>query len=126
LLQTLLTLHDASVETAKSATEGLLAIKKFRPDVLLSDIAMPNIDGDEFIRAVRQLPPDERGTILAIAISAHGRVEDRERSATAGYDDYFVKPSDIDALIATIVRLSKDRSEAAAVSQYKAWSDSHG
>jgi CheY-like chemotaxis protein len=93
---------NADVLTAASADDGLKAIRSQRPDVLISDIGMADVDGYEFLRRVRALDVAEGGRIPAIALTAFGRSEDRTRALLAGYLAHVVKPADPTELMATI------------------------
>jgi CheY-like chemotaxis protein len=106
LIHRVLTQCEAEVVTAASATEGLALIKQHRPDVLISDIGMPEIDGYQFLREVRKLRPDEGGRTLAIALTAFARSEDRTRAMMAGYQVHIVKPIEAQELLATVGSLA--------------------
>jgi PAS domain S-box-containing protein len=96
-----LTYHGAEVRTAGSAAEALALLERWKPGVLLSDLAMPGTDGFTLISEVRRR---ERGAehTPAIALSALARVEDRERAFAAGFDGYITKPVDSSTLAAEI------------------------
>jgi PAS domain S-box-containing protein len=97
----------ARVVTAESAAAGLVALQRERPDVLVSDIGMPGEDGYEFIRKVRQLPPELGGRTPAAALSAFAREQDRSRALRAGFQTHIAKPvepSELMAVIASLVR----------------------
>jgi PAS domain S-box-containing protein len=102
LIERLLSQTSAEVFTAGSAEEGLTALRSHRPDVIISDIGMPNVDGYQFIRHVRKLPASEGGRIPAIALTAFARSEDRTRAMLAGYQIHVAKPIEPRELIATI------------------------
>jgi CheY-like chemotaxis protein len=89
LVRHLLEQQGAEVRTAANAPDALAAVENFRPDLLLSDIGMPGMDGYELIRRVRRM---DHGDVHAIAISAYARADDRSRAMDAGYDAYLVKP----------------------------------
>jgi PAS domain S-box-containing protein len=95
--------YQASVIAASSAAEALLIFEEFVPDILLSDIAMPDMDGLTFLRSIRSRSPDRGGTIPAIALSAYARDIDRERAITAGFQVHVPKPINISFLAATIL-----------------------
>ena len=78
LLRAVLAEAGALVETARSAAEGLEVLQRFQPNVLVSDIGMPDEDGYAFLRRVRSLP--RGGAIPAIALTAYAREEDRVRA----------------------------------------------
>ncbi len=78
-----LLLQGAKVFLAPDAFEGLQAVKEHRPDIVLSDIAMPNRDGFEFLQDIRALGPENGGSVPVIAMTALGRVADRNRTIAA-------------------------------------------
>ena len=101
------TIRAAGAETlaAESASEALEAFATFRPDILVSDVAMPTEDGYSLVRRVRRLPPEQGGRIPAIAVSAYAREEDRIRSLAAGFQQHLAKPLDPAELVGAIDRL---------------------
>jgi PAS domain S-box-containing protein len=105
----LLRQRHAEVLTSASVAEALAAFDRQPPDVLLSDIEMPNRDGFALIRAVRAKAPDAGGDVPAAALTAYSRPEDRAASMLAGYDAHLSKPVDLHELIATVVRLRARR-----------------
>ncbi len=107
VLAELLALRHASVAVASSAAEALASIERTRPDVLVSDIAMPGEDGYALIDKVRRLEASRGGPGLpAIALSALARDEDRERTISAGFQMHVTKPVEADVLVAAIARLA--------------------
>lgn len=84
------------VTVAYCGEQALLAACANPPAFCLLDIGLPDIDGNELVKRLRSLP--EAASAVMIAISGYGRAEDRERSLAAGFDHYFVKPVDIEAL----------------------------
>jgi CheY-like chemotaxis protein len=110
----------AEIAEARSVAEALKAFQIFRPDVLVSDIAMPDEDGYSLIRRVRQWPPEEGGLTPAIAVTAYAREEDRIRSLSAGFQMHLPKPFEPAELTNAIWRLVRQRpviEPAAAPSQ---------
>jgi CheY-like chemotaxis protein len=95
----------AEVVTAGSAREALEAIAEDRPHLLISDIGMPGEDGYELIRKVRALPAAGGGNILAIALTAYARTEDRLRALRAGYQWHIAKPVELAELVAVMASL---------------------
>jgi two-component system CheB/CheR fusion protein len=85
---------------AYDGAAALEAIKVFRPDVALLDIAMPGMDGIELASRLRSDPTLQ--DLLLIALTGYGRDEDRERSRRAGFNAHLVKPVDIAALNALL------------------------
>jgi CheY-like chemotaxis protein len=109
ILKVVLQSRGAEVITAASAGEALKALERFRPDVLVSDIAMPEQDGYELIEHVRQLGPERGGSIPAVALTAYARVEDRIRALTAGFQMHVPKPVDPVELVAVVANLTRLR-----------------
>ena len=95
----------AAVATAASAEEALQVIESFGPDVLVSDVGMPDQDGYELIRRVRMLG-GAAGRVKAIALTAFARLEDRTRALLAGYQMHVVKPVDPRELVVTVASLA--------------------
>jgi CheY-like chemotaxis protein len=100
-------LRDQGARTT-SATRGAAALELLRArhfDILLSDIGLPEMDGYELIRRVRELDRKRANPIPAIAVTAYARPEDRQRSLLAGYQMHVSKPIDARELIAGIASL---------------------
>jgi signal transduction histidine kinase/ActR/RegA family two-component response regulator len=93
---------DADVVTAGSAAEALRAVEEGRPDVLVSDIGMPDVDGYELLRRIRALGPPPGGHLPAIALTAFARSEDRTRALRAGFLAHVAKPVEPSELLATV------------------------
>ena len=96
----------AIVTTAASAGEALDRLREARPDVLVSDIGMPDEDGFSLIRRVRALGPEQGGNIPAVALTAYARVQDRVMSITAGFHMHVAKPVEPAEFIATVASLA--------------------
>ena len=96
----------ADVTVAATAQEGLRLLGSVRPDVIVSDIAMPDEDGYAFIRCVRQLSADDGGSTPAVALTAYAREEDRARSLAAGFQSHLAKPVEPGDLVAAVADLS--------------------
>ena len=97
----------AEVATAGSAAEALDALKASPPDVLISDIGMPDVDGYELIRKVRALAADGGGQVPAIALTAYARTEDRLQALRAGYQMHVPKPVELAELVAVAASLTR-------------------
>ena len=95
----------ARVEAVPSVAAALEAVRRARPDVLVSDLGMPGEDGYELVRRLRALPPEEGGAIPAAAVSALARPEDRRRALAAGYQIHLAKPVEPAELLAAVARL---------------------
>jgi signal transduction histidine kinase/DNA-binding response OmpR family regulator len=114
LLEEILSERGARVSTAPSAADALVEIQKFRPDVLVSDIAMPGGDGYGLIRAVRALPFERGGRTPAVAVTAHARTQDSERAFAAGFQSHLTKPVEIARLVTTVANLGGISFDASA------------
>lgn len=95
----------AEVAVAPSANDGLNLIAAEPPDVIVSDIGMPDKDGFEMIRELRARSP-EAAKIPAIALTAFARSEDRTRAMLAGYQVHLAKPVEPQELIAAVANLA--------------------
>jgi len=93
-------MQEHTVQTAHSANEALNLGAVFKPDVVLSDIGLPDIDGYELAGKIRITPWGCRA--LLCAVTGWGREEDRQKSKQAGFDRHLVKPVDPDALFGTM------------------------
>ena len=109
LLRDILTGCGVIVDVASSVAEGLEAMRRAPPDILISDIGMPAEDGFSFIRRGRALPEDEGGRVPAIAVTAFARTEDRTAVLRAGFRAHVPKPIDIAELLAVIASLAPER-----------------
>jgi len=96
----------ARVETAATADAGLATLVKFKPDIVLCDIAMPGEDGFSFIRKVRELKPNQGGKVTAVALTAYAGPENVQRSLEAGFDAHLAKPVDAVDLSRFVARLA--------------------
>lgn len=95
--------EGATVVSATSAIEAIEAFNESTPDLIISDIGMPEVDGYTLIAQIRQLP---RGQNLpAIALSAYAEEIDRQRSLDAGYEKHLTKPLEIEKLISAILQI---------------------
>jgi signal transduction histidine kinase/CHASE1-domain containing sensor protein/ActR/RegA family two-component response regulator len=107
LMTTALTKRQANVTAVTSAFEAIQAITRRRPDVLVSDIAMPDEDGYGLIEKVRLLENGASDNIPAVAITAYAKDEDRERALSAGYQIYLAKPVELTELISVVARAAR-------------------
>ena len=101
-MRMMLALHGADVSTAVSAIDAFDVLQQGRPDVLISDIVMPDADGYALLRRVRAPDTGDRGLIPAIAVTGRGREADRTRAFAAGYQCQLTKPIVPDELIAAV------------------------
>jgi CheY-like chemotaxis protein len=94
--------QGAEVHVAGSAREALERFGAVKPDVVVSDIGMPEADGLSLIRRIRALPSEQGGRTPAVALTAYARVEDAQRAFAAGYQTHVAKP--VEAVhLATVV-----------------------
>ena len=105
-LQELLIEQGVSVATAGSTDEALQAFAQCRPDVLVSDIAMPGEDGYDLIKRVRALSEQDGGRTPAVALTAYVRLEDERAALSAGYDRHIRKPVDVAELVGAVAQLA--------------------
>jgi signal transduction histidine kinase/ActR/RegA family two-component response regulator len=106
LIQRLLEDCGARVITVANPLEALVVIESERPDVLVSDIGMPIIDGYELLKRVRALGPARGGRVPAIALTAFARSEDRTRALRAGFLVHVSKPVEASELAATVASIA--------------------
>jgi PAS domain S-box-containing protein len=106
LLKRILSDEGASVLAASSTLEALEILLRTRPDLLVSDIAMPESDGYDLIRKVRSLGSADGGSIPAVALTAFARSEDRQRALLAGYQIHVSKPVDPAELVAVCANIA--------------------
>lgn len=95
-----------SAESAKSATEILARLQRELPDVIISDLAMPEEDGYSMITRIRQMPVQGGGAIPAIALSAFTTIESKQKAFECGFQMYSTKPFEPEKLVADILQLT--------------------
>ena len=117
-LQVLFHSCGAEARIAGSAAEALAVFEAWQPDVLVSDIAMPEEDGYSLIRKIRRRSPERGGVTPAVALTAYAKIEDRVTILDAGFQMYLSKPADPNELVAVVGSLAKGRrlSERSAAS----------
>ncbi|WP_229467465.1 ATP-binding protein [Massilia sp. Mn16-1_5] len=99
LILRILTDCHAKVRIAASAREAFAALQAELPDLLISDLGMPEVDGFELLSWVRALPRDRGGLLPAVALTAFARSEDRLRALEAGFSSHISKPVEPSELI---------------------------
>ena len=105
VLVKVLRVAGAETRAAASSVEALEALGTWRPDIVLSDLAMRGDEGYVLIRAMRSLPAERGGCVPAAALTVAGEPQARSRAAAAGYDAQLAKPVEPVALLATVARL---------------------
>ena len=106
IISTVITRTGAEVKACTSASEALAKLVEWKPDVILSDIAMPDEDGYSFINKVRSLPREKGGETPAAALTAYARDIDRRQALAAGYQMHIAKPIGAGQLVSMIARLA--------------------
>jgi len=106
IISTVIGRTGAEVKTCISASEALVKLVEWRPDVILSDIAMPEEDGYSFIGKVRALPREKGGETPAAALTAYARDEDRVQALAAGYQMHIAKPIGASQLVTMVAKLA--------------------
>ena len=109
LLRNVLEASGATVVTMNSAREALEHIETIAPDVVVTDLGMPDMDGFDFITQLRASPGRSRNTPAA-ALTAFARSEDRTRALQTGFEMHLAKPVDPGELVASVARLVRRRS----------------
>ena len=105
-IRDILEMNGYRVELAENGLEGLRVLQDFLPDLIISDIMMPEMDGFEFLEKVRQNP--HWGAIPFVFLTAKGQRPDIRAGKQLGADDYLVKSVDMDDLL-VVVRAKLDR-----------------
>lgn len=106
-MKTVLEECQAEVTAVASVSEALQMLKRWQPDVLISDIGMPQEDGYSLIRQVRSLPSDKGGNIPAAALTAYAGTEDRMRAIQAGFQLHLpkpIEPAELAIVVASLVK----------------------
>jgi PAS domain S-box-containing protein len=106
MIRTVLEECGVDVRTSLSAEGALDAFARWRPEVIISDIGMPEVDGFEFIGRVRQREHELGTRTPAIALTAFARIEDRVKALAAGYQMHVAKPVDPGELLTIVASVS--------------------
>ncbi len=110
--EALLELFDSCGSVARavaSAAEAIAVLDEWRPDVLVSDIAMPEEDGYSLIRRIRLRSPEQGGNVPAVALTAYAKIGDRVSILAAGFQMYLSKPTDPKELVAVVGSLARSK-----------------
>ncbi len=106
LVTCILESYGATVKPCESANEALSAIVQYHPDVIVSDILMPEHDGYWLIEKVRQLEPGGGGKTPAIALTARTSDEERRRALDSGFQMHIRKPFEADQVVEAVAILA--------------------
>ncbi len=109
LIRTVLEQQGARVTAVSSAGEAIRLFRRRPPDVLLSDVEMPDENGYELMRKVRELPPQEGGEVPSAALPAYARPQDRAAALAAGFQVHLAKPVVPEKLAAAVAALAGRR-----------------
>ena len=101
-----LTRYGAEVRACASVIEACKMIKKWQPHVIVSDIGMPDEDGYDLMRKIRELAPERGGQIPAIALTGYAASADESKAYAAGYQVHITKPAELRELAKTVAKLS--------------------
>ena len=101
--------YGASVITVTSAIAALTALSQSQPNLIISDIGMPEMDGYMLMRQVRSLEPEQGGTIPAIALTAYAGEMDQQQAIAVGFQQHISKPVDPEELVKAIALLGTDK-----------------
>ena len=116
----LLTDAGASVTTAASTADALKAFTASRPDIILSDIGLPDEDGYALLQKIRKIESDQNANpapanespvppIPAIAFTAYARDMDRQRAQSVGFTQFLAKPGEPDRILATLAQVLQEK-----------------
>jgi signal transduction histidine kinase/CheY-like chemotaxis protein len=102
MLKVLLEQYGIETITADTAKKAFDIITTNPPDILISDVGLPDEDGFELMRRIRHLPPEKGGQIPAIALTGYVSQQDRDRALSVGYQEHLAKPLNADKLLELI------------------------
>ncbi len=100
--------YGAVVKAVDSVKAALKVFQEFKPDILISDIAMPNEDGYSLIRKIRKLSIEKGGNVPAIALTAYASAEDSDYAISEGFHAHVAKPVEAAILARVILQTRKD------------------
>jgi CheY-like chemotaxis protein len=103
LLEFVVELAGATVRSATNARDALATLTSFKPDVMLLDISLPEMDGYDLLKAIRRDPAMRN--VPALAVTAHAYERDKQRATEAGFSLHVSKPFDAEALVYLVAKL---------------------
>jgi CheY-like chemotaxis protein len=101
--------YGAKVAAVSSADYAFQAVLEWRPDILVSDVRMPDEDGHMLIRRIRTLTVEQGGQVPAIALTANAKESDRLQALAAGFQEHLAKPIDQDTLLQTAMAMAASK-----------------
>ncbi|KYG70311.1 hypothetical protein AZI85_14315 [Bdellovibrio bacteriovorus] len=105
LIRTILKKAGAEATVTSTATEAFKLLIKIKPDVLISDVGMPEKDGYELISMIRRLPAEMGGNVKAICLTAYAHEEDHKKALDTGFNEHLAKPVEAKQLIRSVSKL---------------------
>jgi CheY-like chemotaxis protein/anti-sigma regulatory factor (Ser/Thr protein kinase) len=105
LLRQMLETAGASVRTATTAAEALDQFDSRRPDLLVTDLGLPQVDGFDLLREVRMRAGGGGTSVPAMAVTAYARLDDRRKTLAAGFDAHVAKPIDPEMFVAALAAI---------------------
>lgn len=102
-----LSLYGADVVAVSCAAAAMAELERALPDVIVSDIGLPDEDGLALIRRVRRLPPNRGGRVPAVAVTAFTLSDDAEEATRAGFQRHFRKPVETQALFSAVAAVAE-------------------
>jgi CheY-like chemotaxis protein len=106
LLSALLARCKMRITTAATVEEAIRSVQENRPDIIVSDIGMPEEDGYALIRKLRALAPEAGGGTPAVALTAFARTEERTKALVSGFNMHVPKPVEPSELLAVLASLA--------------------
>jgi len=104
LVSAILTRCGSEVKCSESVADAIQVLREWDPDLLLSDIGLPQEDGYSLIKKVRKLPSKRAKQIPALALTAYATDEDRSLALSAGFQAHLTKPIEPGVLITSIAK----------------------
>jgi signal transduction histidine kinase len=105
--------RGAIVRTAARVSEAMAMVRADPPDVIVTDLGMPEESGYELLKQLRALPASEGGLIPAIALTAYGQLEHREAAMLAGFEQFLTKPVDFEVIAEAVARVGRKATPSA-------------
>ncbi len=117
----LLRLSGHEVDIAHDGPDALQRYEVMDPEFVLLDIGLPGMDGYEVARRMRERPDASRAVL--VALTGYGREEDRLRSQEAGFDHHFVKPVELEAVLAVLHSAADSAKDEPALGLSRPWGE---
>lgn len=108
VIELLLKFYGVEVRKAFLAQEALKIFVEWQPDILVSDIALPEVDGFTLVKQARTIATDREKALLIIAVTAYSSEEMRQLALSSGFDFWFTKPLDFNNFVAVFIYLGID------------------